>query len=140
MQRSRRHRNCRISGLMSNILTFPLKTVFYPGFRRNITSVQVPVLKEKKFYYWTSLVVMCYIASLAKLSSCCNTVWAHRQGEQKGKSYSLSFSSEVEKSYTLFYNVFSILTCYNSLGYRKLSQCQHVFLGALLIWHSCYYA
>ena len=30
-------------------------------------------------------------------------VWAHRQGHWKGKNFSLSFSEEAAKSYTLFY-------------------------------------
>ena len=47
--------------------------------------------------------------------------------------YCLSFPEEVEKSYLLFYNVFSdvifyLRVYYNSLGYQKLSQRLHVLL------------
>ena len=40
---------------------------------------------------------MYYITSLAKFGNCCSMVWAHRQGQWKGKYFSLSFSEEVAK-------------------------------------------
>ena len=62
-------------------------------------------------------------------------VWAHGQTQWKGKNY-CSFLEEVEKSCSLFYNVFlemiSIPTYCNSFGYQKLSQHQHF----LLLWWS----
>ena len=47
-QRSSRHKNCRIGGLMFNsiYLKIQLQTVFYPGFsKRNTTSV--PILGKR---------------------------------------------------------------------------------------------
>jgi len=40
---------------------------------------------------------MHYNASLAKFGNCCSMVWAHRQGQWKGRKFSLSFSEEAAK-------------------------------------------
>ena len=40
---------------------------------------------------------MYYITSLAKFGNHCRIVWAHRQGQWKGKNYSLSFPEEAGK-------------------------------------------
>ena len=60
---------------------------------------------------------------------------ARMQTKWKGKKYCLSFPEEAEKSYLLFYNVFSdvifylrVGAYYNSPGYREQSQPQHVLL------------
>ena len=51
VQRSSRHKNCRIGGLMFDnnyILEIQLQTVFYLGFsKRNTTSVQAPILGKR---------------------------------------------------------------------------------------------
>ena len=52
----------------------------------------------KKIFYWrTSLIIVYYITLLAKFGNCCSMVWAHRQGQWKGKNYTLSFSEEPER-------------------------------------------
>ena len=46
-QRSSRHKNCRIGGLMFDNI-YNSKTVFYPGFsKRNTPSVQAPILGKR---------------------------------------------------------------------------------------------
>ena len=49
---------------------------------------------EKRFY---CLIIMYYIASLAKFGNCCSMVWARRQGQWKGKNFGISFSEEAAK-------------------------------------------
>ena len=94
LQRSSRHKNCRIGGLMLDsryILEISLQTVFYPGFsKRNAISVQGPILGKRIVLADKSD----YITLLAKFGNCCSTVQAHKQGQWKGKHFSLSFSEE----------------------------------------------
>ena len=48
VQRSSRHKNCRIGGLMFDNIEIQLQTVFYLGFsKRNTTSVQAPILGKR---------------------------------------------------------------------------------------------
>ena len=51
MQRSNRHKNCKISGLMFDsriILEIQLQTVFHPGYsKRSTASVQAPTLGKR---------------------------------------------------------------------------------------------
>ena len=50
--------------------------------------------KKKRFYYLTSVIIMYYIMSLAKFGNCCSMVWAHRQGQWKGKNFGIPFSED----------------------------------------------
>ena len=50
--------------------------------------------KKKRFYYWTSVIIMYYIVSLAKFGNCCTMVWAHRQGQWKSKNFGIPFSED----------------------------------------------
>ena len=129
VQRSSRHKNC--------------KDIFYPGFsKQNITSVHAPTYSREKFYWWTCLLIMYYIASLAKFGHPCSMVWARRQGQWKSKNFSLSFSEEAAKI------LWIVLQCI--FGHDFLSPCA-TFPGikkfpvlpclvTLVIWHSCYCA
>ena len=88
--------------MIINILKIQLQTVFYHGCsNRNIICVQAPVL-GKRTYYHTSLIIMHYIASLAKLDNRCSTVWGRRQDKWEGNNYSLSFRRMWKESYALF--------------------------------------
>ena len=63
---------------------------------------------------------MHYIASLAKFGNCCSLVWVRRQGQWKGKNFSLSFSEEAAKTLRvvlqcIFGRDFLITTYYKSL-------------------------
>ena len=87
--------------MIINILEIQLQTVVYPGYsKRNITSVQAPVLEKKN--QRTNLIIMYYIASLAKFDNRCSTVWAHRQDQWEGNNYSLSFRRMRKKIYAIF--------------------------------------
>ena len=49
---------------------------------------------------------MYYITSLAKFGNCCSMVWVHRQGQWKGKNFSLSFrggSKKVACCFTVYF-------------------------------------
>ena len=41
--------------------------------------------------YKTSLIIMYYIASLAKFGNCCGMTWARKQGQWKGKNFGSDF-------------------------------------------------
>ena len=71
---------------------------------------------------------MYYIASLAKFGNRWSMVWAHRQGQWKGKNYSLSFSEEEKESYALF------LHCIFGLGFLSLRTTRYP--SASLSWCS----
>ena len=93
---------------------------------------------EKRFYQQTNLIIMYYITSLAKFGNCCSMV--HRQGQWKGKYFSLSFSEEAAKQ---FYNVLSDVIFYpHILQQSRVSNPipAPVCLVALMIWHCCYRA
>ena len=59
-------------------------------------SVQAPIL-QKKILLVDKSDNPYYIVSLSKFGNCCSMVWPRRQGQWKGKSFSLSFSEEAEK-------------------------------------------
>ena len=96
VQRPSRHKNCRVGGLMcgNQHTEIQLQTVFYLGF--SMCSSTYP-WKKNIFYQRTNLIIMHYIALLAKIGNCCSMVWARRQGQWKGKNSSLSFVEEAAK-------------------------------------------
>ena len=49
---------------------------------------------------------MYYIASLAKFGDCYSTVWAHRQDQWEGNSYSLSFRRMRKKVCVVLQRIF----------------------------------
>ena len=57
---------------------------------------------EKRTYYRTSLIIMHYIASLAKFGNRCSTVWGRRQDQWRGNNYTLSFRRMRKESYAFF--------------------------------------
>ena len=90
-----------------------------------------------------SLVPRRIVSSLAKFCNCCSMVWARMQSRWNGKNYCLSFQEEVEKSYSLFYNVFSDMNFYlHILQQSQLSKTipVPVYLVAPVICHCCYRA
>ena len=77
-------KNCPLYKMVGSLHAFP-----------RITSVQAPILaRKKRFYYLTSVIIMYYIMSLAKFGNCCSMVWAHRQGQWKGKNFGIPFSKD----------------------------------------------
>ena len=96
MQRSSRHKNCRIGGLMfdSIYLKFNSKQSSTWDLAKEILHLFKHLSSEKGFYYQTSLY---YITLLAKFGNCCSMVWVHRQGQWMGKYFSLSFLEEAAK-------------------------------------------
>ena len=102
-QRSSRHKNCRIGGLM-----------FHNQHTWNSTpNSLLPMIQQTKYYICSStyppkniLLVTrgIIIASLAKFGNCCSMVWGCRQGQWK--DFDISFSEEVVKSYVLFECIF----------------------------------
>ena len=85
--------------MIINVLEIQLQTVFYLGYsKRNITSVQAPVLGKKNPLMDKSD----NIASLAKFDNRCSTVWARRQDQWEGNNYSLSFRRMRKKIYMFF--------------------------------------
>ena len=86
---------------------------------------------------------MYYNVSLAKFGNCCSMVWARRQGQLKGRKFSLSFSEEGSKSvmhcFTMyFWTWFSIPAYYNSPGYQNFpSASMSCYSGDLAQLLSC---
>ena len=74
VQRSSRHKNCRIGGLMfDNIyLKFNSKQSSTRDLAKEILHLFKHLSSEK------GLIIM-YNMSLAKFGNCCSMVWAHRQ-------------------------------------------------------------
>ena len=86
--------------MIINVLEIQLQTVFYPGYnKRNITSVQAPVLGKKNLLTDKS---DNNVASLAKFDNRCSTVWARRQDQWEGNDYGLSFRRMRKKVYAIF--------------------------------------
>ena len=81
--------------MIINILEIQLQTVFYPGFS-NITSVQAPIL-GKKILLADKYDNHVLYHTASQFGNCCSMVWARRQGQWKGKNFSLSFSEEAAK-------------------------------------------
>ena len=85
--------------MIINVLEIQFQTVFYPGYsKRNITSVQAPVLGKRNLLTGKSD----NIASLAKFENRCSTVWARRQDQRDGNNYSIFFRRMWKKIYAIF--------------------------------------
>ena len=99
--------------------------------------------RKKRIYCRTSLIIMYYIASLAKFGNHCSTVWVHRQNQWEGNNYSLSFRRMQKKSMHCFFNIFSDLIFYLCvLQYFCVSKTILALACpvAQMMWHSCYLA
>ena len=80
--------------LIISILEIQLQIVFYPGYTQQMKYCicsSTSFRRKESIYYRTSLMIMYYIASLAKFGNCCSTVWACRQDQWEDNNYSLSF-------------------------------------------------
>ena len=95
-QRSSRHKNCRIGGLMLDC-KFNSKQSSTRDSAKKILHLFKHLSLEKGFYQQTSLIVMYYITSLAKFGNCCSIVWVHRQGQWKVSILVSPFLEEVEQ-------------------------------------------
>ena len=121
-----------------------LQTVFYLGFsKRNITFIQAPILRKKILLADKSDNHVLYrhqpnfVTAAAWYGLIC------KANGRKGKNYCLSFPEEVEKSYSLFYNVFLdviLYPCVLQQSWVLNTIPAPACLVALMIWHSCYRA
>ena len=94
-QRSSRHKNCRIGGLMfDSIIILQLQTVFYPGYKYCI--FQAPTLGKKILLADKSDNHVLYDIT-SQVWQLLSMVWVHRQGQWKGKYFSLSFLEKAAK-------------------------------------------
>ena len=139
-QRSSRHNNCRIGGLMfdNQQLEIQLQTVFYRRLsKQSITSVQAPILGKKIL-----LVDECDNHVLFHVASQIWQLLQHVMGSQarpiEGRElWYFLFGGGGKKKKALFYNVFSGVIFYpHVLKTIPVPVC----LLVLMIWHSCYRA
>ena len=105
--------------MIINVLEIQLQTVFYPGFsKRNITSVQTPILEKRILLANKSDK---YIMLLAKFGT--TAAWYGVADKVNGRARMLVLPlwRRRQKSYELLYYVFldmiSIPTYHNSFGY-----------------------
>ena len=93
-QRSSRHKDCRIGGLLSDsiYLKFNSKQSSTLDLAKEILHLFKYLSLEKGFYYQTSLIIT-YITSLAKFGNCCSMLVF---------PFPLSFSEEAAKLCIVF--------------------------------------
>ena len=158
---SSRLKNCRIGRLMSHNQYSKLQTVFYPGFsRRNITSVQAPILGKK--------ILLADKSANHVLYRIVSQIWQLLQhghdgleGKANVRARTLIFLFRMRQqkccalfSKCIFGHDFVFLrtyyngpACLRSLGTRpsKIAEpdrsgSETTCLVTLVIWHSCYCA
>ena len=138
-QRSGRHKNCRIGGLMiDNQLELQLQTVFYPGLRIDPFK---HLSLEKRFYEQTSLITMYYIIASQNFATA--AAWYGLVSKANGRARTIgSLSEQAENKLRIVLQCNSDVIFYPHV--LQLSQVSKTIpvpacLGALMIWHSCYH-
>ena len=149
-QRSRRHKNYRIGGLMFDSIYLTPNSLLPRDLAKEILHLFKHLSSEIGFYQQTSLLIMHYTDKSANhvLYHIPTQIWQllqHSMGSQAKPVEGLAFPfrRRWQRSYALFYNVFSDMILYPHIVQQlRVSKTIPALACpvALMIWHSCYRA